>query len=871
MAIIRTRAITGGRNRVAPKDEGLLRLPGRRAYLPIRENRRSGGPRPEMIDRKSDCREAEVSGGKSRWMQRGVLATVCALVIGVYAYAARSGYVVSSSLDVADSYYNLLVQGFRAGQLNLKTAVPSGLAQLADPYDPVAHSPYPVDDMSYYKGKLYLYYGVTPAVLFFWPYVALTGDYLLQKDAAVVFCVVGFLASVYLLRAVWRRYFAEVSVAVVAAGALALGLVTCTPSLLARCDVWEVSISCGYAFTMLALATIWKALHHSCQRGRWLAAASLSYGLVVGARPSLIFGAAVLLVPVVDAWRERRRVWALLIAAIGPIALIGLGLMLYNFLRFDGPFEFGWRYQLAGGRQDTVHPFDLRYLWFNVRVYFLESARWSGRFPFVHDIRVPPLPEGQGRTEHPYGVLTNIPLAWLALAGPLAWGRRSAEARSSLCGFLTAVTLLFGFCALTLCLFFAVSIRYEVEFLPALVLLAVIGILSLERALSDSPVWRRVARWCWSLLLSFSVAFSLLASIGRRAEADNNLGRVLLNAGKGQDAIVRFEQAVRLQPDFAEAHNNLGVALQGAGQPQEAIGHYEQAVRLQPDLAVTHDNLGLALEKLGKVQEAISHWEQAVRIKSDYAQAHHNLGSALTRMGRVEQAVGHLEEAVRLRPDMADAQYDLGSALVQLGRVEQAVGHLEEAVRLRPDMADAQYDLGNALVQLGRVQEAIDRYQEAVCLKPDYAEAHYSLGRALLNAGNLQDAIMHFELALQINPDYAVAHNDLGAALFNAGNLQEAIMHFESALRIKPDSADARANLGAALLQQGKMPEAMEQIEQALGIDPDDAEAHYELAVALEKTGKIEDAIAHYERAVRIQPDFAEAQHRLARLRLSDK
>jgi hypothetical protein len=45
----------------------------------------------------------------------------------------------------------------------------------------------------------------------------------------VIFCVVGFLVSVGLLCALWRRYFAEVSVAVVAAGTLALGLATCTP------------------------------------------------------------------------------------------------------------------------------------------------------------------------------------------------------------------------------------------------------------------------------------------------------------------------------------------------------------------------------------------------------------------------------------------------------------------------------------------------------------------------------------------------------------------------------------------------------------------------------------------------------------------
>jgi len=93
---------------------------------------------------------------------------------------------------------------------------------------------------------------------------------------------------------------------VVAAGALALGLATGVPSMLPRSQVHEVASSCGYMLTMLALAAIWGALHEPQRRCRWLAIASVAYGLAVGARPSLLFGAVILLVPVVQAWRERR-------------------------------------------------------------------------------------------------------------------------------------------------------------------------------------------------------------------------------------------------------------------------------------------------------------------------------------------------------------------------------------------------------------------------------------------------------------------------------------------------------------------------------------------------------------------------------------
>ncbi|MGD1019290.1 MAG: tetratricopeptide repeat protein [Verrucomicrobiia bacterium] len=675
---------------------------------------------------------------KNAWIP---LAAVCALVIGVYAYTAHPGFLASTSLNVADNYYNLLVQGFRAGQLSVKKEVPVGLTQITDPYNPAANSPW-ANDLSYYKGKFYLYFGVTPAVVLFWPYLALTGHYLSQKDAGVIFCVVGFLASVGLLCALWRRYFAEVSAAVVAAGALALGLATFMPLLLARCDVYEVSISCGYALTMLTVAAIWRALHEPERKCRWLAIASLAYGLAVGARPSLLPGAVILLVPVAQAWREHRKIWALLAAATGPIMLIGVGLMLYNELRFNSPFEFGIHYQLNKNGQITAQLFGLRYLWFNFRVYFLEPAHWSSRFPFVHDITGPPLPVGHGvLVEHPFGALTNIPLVWLALAVPLAWRGRSADARPTLCGFLAVVAVLFGIGTLTLGLYFGASIRYEVDFLPTLVLLAVIGVLSLERALVptsesglvDRVVCRRAVRWGWSLLLGFSVVFSLLASVAGCAEAHNNLGNVLVGLGKVPEAITQYEQALRIKPDFAEGHADLGAALVRTGKIEEAIAHFEQALRINPGIADAHVNLGIALSRTGKIEEAIAQFEQALRIKPDFAEAHNNLAVALAQTGRIEEAIAHYEQALRINPNFAGAHNNLGNALARTGKTEEAIQHFEQALRIKPDYAEAHCNLGVALAQAGRIPEAIEHLEQALRIKPDFTRAQIALAR--LQAG----------------------------------------------------------------------------------------------------------------------------------------
>ena len=83
----------------------------------------------------------------------------------------------------------------------------------------------------------------------------------------------------------------------------------------------------------------------------------------------------------------------------------------------------------------------------------------------------------------------------------------------------------------------------------------------------------------------------------------------------------------------------MGVVLAQAGKIQDAIEYYEEALRIAPDYAEAHNNLGIALASLGRVEEAVAHYEQALRLNAGYANAHYNLGLALVRLaGRTKQS-----------------------------------------------------------------------------------------------------------------------------------------------------------------------------------------------------------------------------------------
>jgi tetratricopeptide (TPR) repeat protein len=644
------------------------------------------------------------------------LGAVCALVIGFYAWIAESGTRELSPSEAQDNYYNLLVRGFRSGQLNVSREVPPEVIHNRDPENIKWLEGHGLFDLSYYKGKVYLYFGVTPALVLFWPYAALTGHYLPHKDAVTIFLTVGFLAGMGLLCAVWRRYFKETSVWTVAAGMLAMGLANFAPTMLGRGDVYEVPISCGYALTMLAMAGVWGAMQDGRRRWLWLAGASLAYGLALGARPSLLFGAVILLVPVAKAWREQRRVWPLLLAAGGPIVVIGLGLMIYNTLRFENPLEFGQRYQLP---LRDHQQFSLRYFWFNFRVAFLEPAQWGGHLPFVHDIASPAAPKGYDIVDHAFGILTNIPLVWLALAAPLAWRNRSLEERSMLRWFLGAVAFFFGMCALLLCLHDSMCVRYEMELAAPLVLLAVIGLLAMQRALAGQPVWRRAARCGWGLLLAFSTAFNLCLTFEAQADLDCGIGSALLRNGRVDEAIAQYRKALQFNPGYMEARFNLGSALVLKGNLDEAAAQYRKVLEIRPD----------------------------------YLQAEYSLGKVLLQKGDVDEAMAHLDKTATVGQDPFEKWYNFGNQFLQEPDWQCAIACYRQAIKIAPRSADAYANLGVAFLKKGETREAIDAWQQALEMKPDQLYVLNNLAWLLATTpdASLRDGAKAVALAAQAN------------------------------------------------------------------------------------------------------------------------
>src|SRR6516164_5953875 len=102
----------------------------------------------------------------------------------------------------------------------------------------------------------------------------------------------------------------------------------------------------------------------------------------------------------------------------------------------------------------------------------------------------------------------------------------------------------------------------------------------------------------------------------------NNLGNVLKEQGKLDEAVAQYRQALAVNPNYVEAYNNLGNALKQQGKLDEAVAQYQRALALRPNLADAHNNLGTALAEQGKLDQAVAEYRHALTLRPDYAEAH---------------------------------------------------------------------------------------------------------------------------------------------------------------------------------------------------------------------------------------------------------
>jgi tetratricopeptide (TPR) repeat protein len=231
-----------------------------------------------------------------------------------------------------------------------------------------------------------------------------------------------------------------------------------------------------------------------------------------------------------------------------------------------------------------------------------------------------------------------------------------------------------------------------------------------------------------------------------------NLGNVLYELGKLDDAIASFDKFIEFKPDRYEVWHNRGNAFYELGRLDDAIASYDKAIEFKPNYHQAWYSRGNALDTLGRLDDAVASHNKAIEFKPNYHQAWNNRGNVLYKLGRLEEAVASYDKAIELKSDLHQSWNNRGNVCYELGRLEDAIASFDKAIEFKPDYQEAWGSRGVALSKLGRFDEAILSHDRALQIQPQSLSAIYNLACCHALQGNIDKSIDYLQRAIQLDP-----------------------------------------------------------------------------------------------------------------------
>ena len=144
-----------------------------------------------------------------------------------------------------------------------------------------------------------------------------------------------------------------------------------------------------------------------------------------------------------------------------------------------------------------------------------------------------------------------------------------------------------------------------------------------------------------------------LALSPKNVKAEDNLGLSYDGLGRRQEAEQAYRNAIRWQSELLQQdpgpYLDLGILLVEQNRPQDAIPYLQQAVQISPKDPKAHERLGRAYERMDRLSEAQVELEKAVEASPNDGALHYVLGQIYRRQGMKDKAQAEFEKSTVLK------------------------------------------------------------------------------------------------------------------------------------------------------------------------------------------------------------------------------
>jgi Flp pilus assembly protein TadD len=296
-----------------------------------------------------------------------------------------------------------------------------------------------------------------------------------------------------------------------------------------------------------------------------------------------------------------------------------------------------------------------------------------------------------------------------------------------------------------------------------------------------------------------------------------NEGTEYLLLGQMEEAESRFRGSLVLNETSPVVHNNLGFLLMQQERYDDASQQYLRAMQLDPGYATAYTNMGINCLMTQRWEEAKEYLLQALALDEDDFHANECLAQLLMPNHPAESEY-YWRKAYVLRPQ-SGILINLAQTILEQQRTDEA---LEMLQLIDSDQAgNARYHalLGNIHFVKYDFGAAIKSFRQALGIEPESTEVRHNLGMAFLATGQSNEALLEFKRILLLHPGYIEARNNLAVLELASGNGKAAMDHFIAVLAQDPVNAKALYYKALIHVQVQQTSEAKEIIAQVVATE----------------------------------------------------
>jgi tetratricopeptide (TPR) repeat protein len=333
-----------------------------------------------------------------------------------------------------------------------------------------------------------------------------------------------------------------------------------------------------------------------------------------------------------------------------------------------------------------------------------------------------------------------------------------------------------------------------------------------------------------------SPSFSDLAASAERERA----------AGHTEEAIRRYQEALKKNPDWVQGWKDLGILRYASGRYDDSTSALLNSLSLDRTQADAWVFLGLSEFQAKDYQNSYLHLERGRQLGfrgTDEAKR-----VATYYLAQLRNLNGDFEGALDLMASSLDSSQLTPSMKLVLGmsllRVPNLVAQVDPS---KTAMLEAVGET-TALLRQQKYDDAFRGFDQLIQAYPDAPFLHYAYGSALQTFSRFDEAEKQFKEEIRVTPQSALPRVRLAQLALTVHQPDKAISFAQESVSLDPDAAGAHELLGRGLLEVGKIEEAVRELELAEGLAPTYPEVHFDLARAYAKAKRT--AEAEHERAI---------------------